>query len=59
MALWGKTDTLADAPKWLETDANNTNKSHDMDNAVFVDLEEAGVASNRAKGLTGPGWWLH
>ena len=59
MALWGKTDTLADAPKWLETDANNTNKSHDMDNAVFVDLEESGVASNRAKGLTGPGWWLY
>jgi len=59
MALWGKTDTLADAPKWLETAAANTNKSHDMDNAVFVDLTEAAVAGNRAKGLTGPGWWLY
>ena len=59
MALWGKTDTLADAPKWLSADANNPNKSNDKDNAVFVDLTEAAVASNRAKGLTGPGWWLY
>ena len=49
MALWGKTDTLAAAPKWLETAAANTNKSNDMDNAVFVDLTEAAVAGNRAK----------
>ena len=59
MALWGKTDAAASVPKWLETDAYNTNKSHDKDNAVFVDLTEAGVAANRAKGLTGPGWWLY
>ena len=59
MALWGKTDTAADVPKWLEDDVNNTNKSNDKDNAVFVDLTEARVASNRAKGLTGPGWWLY
>jgi hypothetical protein len=59
MALWGKTDAAASVPKWLEDDANNTNKSNDKDNAVFVDLTEAGVASNRAKGLTGPGWWLY
>ena len=59
MALWGKTDVAADVPKWLETAAGNTNKSNDEDNAVFVDLTEAGVAANRAKGLTGPGWWLY
>ena len=59
MALWGKTDALASVPKWLEDDANNTNKSNDRDNAIFIDLTEAGVASNRAKGLTGPGWWLY
>ena len=59
MALWGKTDAAASAPKWLSADANNTNKSNDKDNAVFVDLTEAGVAANRAKGLTGPGWWLY
>ena len=59
MALWGKTDTAGDIPKWLEDDANNTNKSNDKDNAVFVDLTEAGVASNRAKGLKTPGWNLY
>ena len=59
MALWGKTDAAASAPKWLEASTDNTNKSHDKDNAVFVDLTEAGVAANRAKGLKGPGWWLY
>ena len=59
MAQWGKTDTAADAPAYLETDANNTNKSHDKDNAVFVDLTEAGVAANRAKGLKTAGWNLY
>jgi len=59
MALWGKTDTLGSAPKFLEDAAANTNKSHDLDNAIFVSDEEAAVASNRAKGITGPGWWLY
>jgi len=59
MALWGKTDVAADAPKWLSAVTGNTNKSNDKDNAVFVDLTEAAVAANRAKGLTGPGWWLY
>lgn len=59
MPLWGKTDTLADVPTWLEDDANNTNTSNDRDNAIFVSDEEAAVESNRAKGITGPGWWLY
>ena len=59
MALWGKTDALASVPKWLESDANNPNWSNDRDNAVFVDVTEAGVASNRAKGLKTPGWNLY
>jgi hypothetical protein len=59
MALWGKTDAAASVPKWLETDANNTNKSNDEDLAVFVDTTEAGVAANRAKGLKTPGWNLY
>ena len=59
MALWGKTDALASVPTWLEDDANNPNKSNDRDNAVFVDTDEAGVASNRAKGLKTPGWNLY
>jgi len=59
MALWGKTDALASVPKWLEDDANNTNKSNDRDNAVFIDLTEAGVAANRAKGFKTPGWYVY
>ena len=59
MALWGKTDALASVPKWLESDANNHNWSNDVDNAVFIDVSEAGVASNRAKGLKTPGWNLY
>jgi hypothetical protein len=59
MALWGKTDALASVPTWLEDAAANTNKSNDRDNAIFVDLTEAGIAGNRAKGITGPGWWTY
>lgn len=59
MAQWGKTDTLADAPKYLSTEAAQPNKSHDKDNAVFVDLTEASLASNKAKGLGTPGWNLY
>lgn len=59
MALWGKTDALASVPTWLEDDANNPNKSNDKDNVVFVDLTEAAVAGNRAKGLKTPGWNLY
>ena len=59
MSLWGKTDALASVPTWLEDAAANTNKSNDRDNAIFVDLTEAGIAGNRAKGITGPGWWTY
>ena len=48
MASWGKTDTLADAPKYL-SDA-------EIATAVFVDTDEAAVAANRANGLKTPGW---
>ena len=46
MGSWAKLDNAASAPKWLSADANNPNKSNDK-------------ASNRAKGITGPGWWLY
>lgn len=45
MSLWGKTDTLADAPTFV-----------DSDTAYLVDTTEAGVASNRAAGLKTSGW---
>ena len=57
MALWGNTDTAASAPKFLSTDANAAPQVK-RDNAYFVDLTEAAVASNRAVGLHTPGWNL-
>ena len=58
MSLWGKTDALASAPKFLSTDTN-ANRNIDKDNAFFVDTTEAAVPSNRAKGMKTPGWVLY
>lgn len=51
MALWGKTDTQAAAPKYLSTD--------EAAKVYFIDNTEAGVAANIAKGLQTPGWNLY
>jgi hypothetical protein len=58
MALWGKTDALASAPKFL-SNAADANRNIDIDNAFFVDTTEAAVTSNRAKGIKTPGWILY
>lgn len=72
MALWGKTDTLASAPKYLINGANtsivpaaNTARDYgglpdqmDVNNAVFVDTTEARIESNRDAGIRTPGWNL-
>ncbi len=57
MALWGKTDAAASAPKFLSTDSNATPQT-DKDNAYFVDTTEATIESNRDAGLRTPGWNL-
>ena len=49
MAQWGNTDTLADAPIWAD----------DVTKVIFVDTDEAQIASNRVKGIKTPGWNLH
>jgi|SRR6056300_470442 len=51
MALWGNTDDANSAPKYLSTE--------DAAKTYFVDNTEAGVASNRAKGLKTAGWNLY
>ena len=48
MALWGKTDTANDKPKYLST--------ADKAATVGVDKDEAQVANNIAKGINTPGW---
>jgi len=51
MALWGKTDTQADAPKYLsETEAANV---------YLIDSTEASVAGNKAIGMGTGGWNLY
>ena len=52
MALWGDTDTAADAPKYLTADQKNNE-------TFFIDTVEAGVDANRDKGLKTGGWNLH
>jgi hypothetical protein len=51
MALWGKTDTQAAAPKYLSTE--------EAAKVYFIDTTEAGIAANRAKGIQTPGWNLY
>lgn len=51
MPLWGKTDELESAPKYLNATA--------LEDAYFVDTTEATVESNRDKGLKTPGWVLY
>lgn len=51
MPLWGNTDEDASVPKYLNA-ADNAK-------AYFIDIEEAGVASNQAKGLGTSGWNLY
>lgn len=50
MALFGVTDAALSKPKWLSTE--------DAAKAFFVSTEEALLASNQAKGIRGPGWYL-
>lgn len=70
MALWKVQDTYDGAPKWLEAKTQpaphpgmvenpNAVYPNDIDQAVFIDDAEAGVATNRDKGLQTPGWHVY
>jgi len=57
MALWGKTDTAGDKPKYLNKQPlRNGQTVSDKDTTFGVNTTEAAVASNRAKGIKSPGW---
>lgn len=72
MALWGKTDASASAPKYLldsantdivpladaARDYNGLPEQLDVNNTFFVDKTEATISSNRAAGIRTPGWNL-
>lgn len=48
MALWSNTDAANSKPKFLSTDEKAA--------TAGVSVEEAGVAANKAKGVTHAGW---
>lgn len=50
MTLWSNTDQENSKPKYLS--------SADKAKSVFVSAEEAALLTNKAKGITGSGWWL-
>jgi hypothetical protein len=50
MALYGKLDNAGSKPKWLS--------AADKAKAFFVSTEEAQLATNKAKGISGAGWYL-
>lgn len=57
MALYGNTDSNANKTKVEATRGNGpASASGDM-TVVFVDATEADLAENKARGITGPGWW--
>jgi hypothetical protein len=60
MALWGKTDTKANRPKFLKVnDAGVVQEGPAAGKTlVFIDESEAAQASSKAKGVTGTGWYL-
>jgi len=51
MSLWGKTDADASVPKYLNEEQRAK--------AIFIDNTEAADVDTKAKGITGPGWWLY
>lgn len=60
MALWGKTDTTNNRPKFLKVDSNGvvTEGPSLGKKLVFIDEAEAAKESNKSKGVTGTGWYL-
>ena len=53
MALWNNTDAEASRPNWVNLALHPAGTE-----LLFIDTEEAAVASNKARGIKGPGWWL-
>lgn len=51
MPLWSNTDVEGSKPVYLS--------AADKANTVFVSVEEAQLETNKKKGLTGAGWWIH
>jgi hypothetical protein len=59
MSLWGKTDTDAAKPKYLSDELRNDQDVSDKDSTIGVNITEAQVTANIAKGIKTPGWTLY
>jgi len=57
MSLYGRTDATADRDKVALTRGNGSGSSSET--IVFVDDTEAGLAENKSRGITAPGWWAY
>ena len=57
MALYGNTDSNANKTKVEFTRGNGPASASGNMTVVFVDATEADLAENKARGVTGPGWW--
>ena len=57
MALYGNTDSNANKTKVEATRGNGPASASGNMTVVFVDAQEADLAENKARGITGPGWW--
>ena len=59
MALWGKSDTVANRPKFVELKPDGSiAQDASGKKLVLIDNLEAGLPANKAKGITGAGWYL-
>ncbi len=55
MALYGNTDSNANKTKVEGVRGNGPGSQSQT--VVFVDAQEAALAENKARGISGPGWW--
>tara|TARA_B100001063_G_scaffold120594_1_gene112571 strand:- start:430 stop:1020 length:591 start_codon:yes stop_codon:yes gene_type:complete len=55
MALYGNTDSNANKTKVEGVRGNGPGSQSQT--VVFVDAQEANLAENKARGISGPGWW--
>jgi hypothetical protein len=55
MALYGNTDSNANKTKVEGVRGNGPGSQSET--VVFVDATEANLAENKARGISGPGWW--
>jgi hypothetical protein len=57
MSLYGKEDSVANQTKVALTRGDGAGSASET--IIFVDETEAGLAANKERGLTAPGWWAY